>query len=158
MNNTIAVITPSPARRLVSVSILFGLGIFVLFLTFTRPPSTVMWQIFLILFGLIALVTGEKLRRATLLTILMTDEVLCDSSGQVICQLDDISGIDRGAFAFKPANGFLLRTNTKLGRNWSPGLWWRMGRRIGVGGATSARQGKFMAEAIAMRLAAHQSD
>ena len=33
-----------------------------------------------------------------------------------------------------------------------PGLWWRIGRRIGVGGVTPASQSKVMADLITARL------
>ncbi|MEE9388829.1 MAG: hypothetical protein V3U96_09465 [Paracoccaceae bacterium] len=158
MENAVAAITPSPVRRVVAVSILWALGLTVIYLGFSRPPAVFMWQVFLIILGAVALAVGDKLRRATALSLYMTDTVLCDSTGHELCRLDDITGIDRGAFAFKPANGFLLRTSSRQARNWSPGLWWRVGRRIGVGGATSAQQGKFMAEAIALRVASRESD
>lgn len=153
MENAVAMITPSPVRRVISVSILYILGAIVLYLAITKPPAQIVYQVFLLLIGIGAVILGDKMRRATALSLFMTNDALVDSSGREICRLDDIMGIDRGAFAFKPANGFLLRVNKQLGRSWSPGLWWRMGHRIGVGGATSARQGKFMAEAIAMHLA-----
>ena len=66
--------------------------------------------------------------------------------------------MDRGTFAFKPSNGFLLRTATKQPRLWKPGLYWRMGRRIGVGGITRAAEAKLMADVIAVRLAERQAE
>jgi hypothetical protein len=53
----------------------------------------------------------------------------------------------------KPSNGFTVVMETKQPRAWAPGLWWRVGRRVGVGGVTGASQTKFMAEQIALRLA-----
>jgi len=153
MENQIAIISPSPVRRVISVSILFLLGFMVIYLSLANPPDQAILQVLLLVVGVGAIILGERMRRATALSLILTREALVDSSGRELCRLDQITGIDRGAFAFKPANGFLLRTNTKLGRSWSPGLWWRMGRRIGVGGATPGGQGKFMAEAIATHIA-----
>jgi len=65
----------------------------------------------------------------------------------------DIERVDRGVFAFKPSNGFLVRTREPSARAWRPGLWWRFGRRIGVGGVTSANQTKAMSEILAAMLA-----
>jgi hypothetical protein len=61
--------------------------------------------------------------------------------------------VERGAFAFKPSNGFLVRLDKPLGRGWAPGLWWRLGRLLGVGGVTSASQSKAMAEILSLELA-----
>ena len=150
MDNPIVTITPSPLRRTLSIAILMLLGAVLIYLAFVAPLASVARQIFLIALGIGALILGDKMRRATALSIIMTEDAIIDSSGTVLCRLDDIESIDRGLFAFKPAQGFLLRTKAPLGRHWSPGLWWRVGRRIGVGGATPATQGKFMAEAVAM--------
>ena len=56
--------------------------------------------------------------------------------------------VDRGVFAFKPSNGFLVRTREKAGNVWAPGLWWRLGRRVGVGGMTASAEAKFMSEIL----------
>ena len=95
------------------------------------------------------------MRRATSNAIELTATILRDSDGTVIARIEDIEHIDRGVFAFKPSNGFLLRTKAGTGgtREWRPGLWWRMGRRIGIGGMTPGRQTKYMAEAIATIIA-----
>jgi hypothetical protein len=36
---------------------------------------------------------------------------------------------------------------------WRPGMWWRVGRRIGVGGMTPAHQCKHISEIIAVIMA-----
>ena len=83
-----------------------------------------------------------------------TRHELRDSAGGVLARMDEVTGLERGMFAFKPSNGFLLRLDTKKPRAWRPGLWWSLGSRIGVGGMTPAHQAKFMAEIIATLLAA----
>jgi hypothetical protein len=84
----------------------------------------------------------------------LTETEIRTSNGEVLARMDEILAVDRGAFAFKPSNGFTLKLNTKKPRAWAPGLWWRFGRRVGVGGVTSAGQAKFMAEQIALRITA----
>ena len=150
-NGVYATVTASPARRLFAYGILFSLGALVLFTALSQPPSAP-WLVFMVLFGVGALWLAERLRRATMLIIELTETEVRDSSGTVLALMDDIKGVDRGAFAFKPSNGFTLVMKTKKPRSWAPGLWWRMGRRVGVGGVTSAGQSKFMAEQIAFRL------
>lgn len=153
MENPIAIITPSPLRRFFAIAILMLLGGLLIYLAFAAPLASLVRQVILIALGIGALIASDKMRRATDLSIIMTEDGISDSSGREICRIDDIASIDSSLFAFKPSSGFLLRTKTDLGASWAPGLWWRIGRRIGVGGATPAAQGKFMAEAIAWRLA-----
>jgi len=153
MQNQIAIITPAPVRRAVSFSVLFLLGAMLVYLAFTVPGASAVTRTILIAGGIAAFVLADKLRRATALSLIMTEDGLYDSTGREICLIAEIAGIDRGAFSFKPSNGFLIRTKTRGPRAWAPGLWWRLGRRIGVGGVVPAGQAKFMSEAIAMRLA-----
>jgi hypothetical protein len=46
----------------------------------------------------------------------------------------------------------MIRLKTPASRVWAPGLWWRFGKRVGVGGVTPAGQGKAMADVIAARI------
>lgn len=155
-NGVYATVTASPARRLFAYGILFALGALVLFTALSQPPGP-LWLIFMLIFGVGALWLAERLRRATSLVIELTETEVRDSSGVVLAHMDDIKGVDRGVFAFKPSNGFTLVMKTKRPRSWAPGLWWRLGRRVGVGGVTSAGQCKFMAEQIAFRLSSRET-
>ena len=73
-------------------------------------------------------------------------------AGPCALPLDEIARVERGTFAFKPSNGFVIRLNAPAARVWAPGLWWRFGKRLGVGGVTPAGQGKAMADVIAARI------
>ena len=75
-------------------------------------------------------------------------EAVFDDTGLVLCRIDEIEKVERGLAFFNPSSGFVIRTHESQISGWSPGLWWRFGRRIGVGGATSARAGRNMASAI----------
>jgi len=152
MANVIAVVTPSAPRRVIAIGVLVCLGAMLLYLGFIMPAATLAWQGFMVAIGLLALFLADRVRRATLISIEMTDEVIQDSQGREICRLDDIVSVDSGALAFKPSGGFLIRTKHRGKRSWAPGIWWRIGRRIGIGGATSASQARYMADLIAMRL------
>ena len=83
---------------------------------------------------------------------MLTDTDLRDSDGVVLARLDQIIRVDRGAMAMKPANGFTLVLDARQPFGWAPGMWWRLGRRVGVGGVAVAHQAKFMAEVIAERM------
>ena len=66
--------------------------------------------------------------------------------------MGNIASVDRGAFAFKPSNGFTVRLKSPAPRAWLPGLWWRLGRRVGVGGATPGKAARDMADVITILL------
>ncbi len=141
----------SPGRAIFSYGVLFILGILVLYATLTQPPAF-HWLVFMIGFGLLMLFMAEKQRRAAKLEILLTADEVIDSQGRILAHMDDIVSVSRGAFALKPSNGFTIVTRDKGSRVYIPGMWWRQGRRVGVGGITGAGQTKFMAEQIALRI------
>ncbi|MDQ7069965.1 MAG: hypothetical protein Q9M48_04355 [Rhodobacterales bacterium] len=148
-DQVLCTVKASGARRMFGVGVLMLLGAMLIYIAFAQPPENMGWQIFLVLMGAGALYLGDKMRRATLVTLELTETTLRDSNGMVLVEIADIKSTDRGTFAFKPSNGFILRLDSRATRVWQPGLWWRMGKRIGVGGVTSAGETKQMAEMIA---------
>ena len=146
-----ATVHASQGRRLFGYGVLFMLGALVLYTTLAHPPA-LHWMIFMLAFGVGMLWLAERLRRATTMVITLTKDDLRDSSGTVLARIEDVRSVQRGAFALKPSNGFTLVMKDKSPCAWAPGLWWRMGRRVGVGGVTAAGQSRFMAEQIALRL------
>lgn len=153
MSDPLATLTPSPMRRLFAVGALGGLGILTLWLPFATPPETIYIQGLLIALGLFFVFLATRLWAATGRQVLLTEEGLFDTSGITIAEIDQIERVDRSPFAIKPSNGFVAVTRDPLGGGWAPGLWWRVGRRIGVGGVTPASQGKGMADVLAVILA-----
>ena len=145
----------SQPRRWLGVGMLFCLGALLIYVAFATPPS-LQWQAFLLGVGTAALWLAEKMRRATAGWIEMTDAVLRDQDGTLIATLDEIENVERGMLAFKPSNGFLMKTTHPAPNHWSPGLWWRIGRRVGVGGVTPSSQGKVMADLISTRIVLKQ--
>ncbi|MGD9862971.1 MAG: hypothetical protein AB7S99_07145 [Pseudodonghicola sp.] len=142
----------STLRRWMGVLALLGFGGVVLYVALATPPAPA-WQAFLLVIGALALWLADRMRRATEHRLELTRSELRSSDGTRIAAIEDIEGLDRGTFAFKPSNGFLVRTRTPGGRLWRPGLWWRLGRRVGVGGVTSAPQTKAMAQVLEALLA-----
>ncbi len=142
----------SPARRVVAVGVLYALGGLSVYSALNGQVA-LPWSLLTMGLGVLAVLAGEALRRATALSLVLDHEGLRDSSGQVLALWDDIAAIDRGSFSIKPSNGFTLRLKRPGSRVWKPGLWWRLGRRIGVGGVTGAQPTKVMAEAIDIRIA-----
>jgi len=147
----LATARPSMGRRLIGLAALVGLGLMLLQAAVTQPLDAG-WRIAMILVGVAFIAVAEIMRRATASWIELTAEVLRDADGTEIVRIDEIDRIDQGYFALKPSNGFLLRVRQSQPRGWRLGLWWRLGRRIGVGGMTPARETKLIAEIINARL------
>jgi hypothetical protein len=151
-DGVLAVVGASAGRRVFACGTIYILGMLLIYVALGDPPALPLLILVLAL-GVGSLILADALRRSTRSEILMTAETLTSTDGTLIARLDDIISVDRGAFAFKPSNGFTLKLKTKQPRGWAPGLWWRFGRYVGVGGAVSAGQSKFMAERIALWVA-----
>ena len=93
---------------------------------------------------------GQALFFTKARAVIFEGDRLYDDSGVEICHLDDVAELEKGLHLFKPSSGFVLKLKTKQPAAWSPGLWWRIGHRVGVGGATPGRRAKAMADAIVM--------
>jgi hypothetical protein len=150
----IIALRPAPARRAIGAAIVAALGALLIWLALVAPPASALWLVFLIGLGALALWGAWRMWLATGSAVELTEGGLRDSDGTLIAAFDEIEAIDRGMFAFKPSNGFLLRLGRPGPRAWRPGLWWRAGRRVGVGGLTPRGAGRAMADAIQIRLAA----
>lgn len=148
----LATVHASQGRRILGIGSLYILSLMVLYVAIVKPPE-MGWQVFLFVMGGGSIWISERMRRATASALVLTKDELRDTSGVVLARIDQITSLDRGAFAFKPSNGFLIRLSSGTGRIWRPGMWWRIGSRIGVGGMTPGPQTKFMAEMIAAMIA-----
>lgn len=144
----LASVVASAPRKWFGVGSMVSLGVILIYVTIVYPPDSFLQQAFLLFVGGAAFWLAEKTRRATERTVELTGEGLRDSSGEVIAVLSDISGVERGTFALKPSNGFMFRLKTKHPRRWLPGVWWCLGRTVGIGGVTAAPQTKAMAQIL----------
>lgn len=151
-DEVLAVVEASAPRRWLALVMLVALGVLLIYVALMTPPP-LMWQVFLIALGAGSLWMAQSMYAATSGRVELTDSEVRTGTGEVIARIEDIEQVERGAFAFKPSNGFLIRTRVPAARAWRPGLWWRLGRRIGVGGVTPGSQTKFMAEMISAMLA-----
>lgn len=147
----LATLKASPPRRVVGTGMVLCLGLMMIYLGFAMPIGV--GAIVLILLGAGLLAAGAHMWRASSDGVVLTRERLETLSGTLLAEVSQIEKVERGAFAFKPSNGFLVRTKSEASRLWVPGLYWRLGRRIGIGGVTPAPQSKAMAEEIAMLIA-----
>ena len=152
----LAAVSASQGRRIIAYVVQLALGAMLVYVAFSNTGGYA-GSIALLVMGILILWTAERLRRSTLTTIYLTAHELRDSTGTVLARIEDVRAISRGVFAFKPSNGFSLVLDRSLGAVWAPGMWWRIGRRVGVGGVTAATAGKFMAERIALLVEARDA-
>lgn len=136
----------------------FGLGVLIflalaLLLVGLSPGQGPFIRLIIMLFAIVVLWACWMMYRATRLHLVMTGDGLSDSTGHLIAPMDRILAVDRGTFAFKPSNGFVLRLSESQPSVFRPGLYWQVGRRVGVGGVLRAAETKQMADVIAIRLA-----
>ena len=152
----IATVRPGPARRWTAVGVLGALAAVL--------ASTGLEQVLsdsgtaalagAALIGVAALAGwgAVKVADVTGRTLVLTRRALSDDRGEVLAPLDAVARVDRGAFAFKPSSGFVIHTDRPLGWRWAPGLWWRFGQRVGVGGTLAARDARGMADVMTLIL------
>jgi len=145
------VLAASAGRRVIGVGSVALLGLILLYLALVQAPS-VGWQLFMVGFGTLALWLAQRMWRATRLRLELSLSGLRCSDGRIVAPMDEIIGVERGAFAFKPSNGLMIKLRRKAPFAWEPGLWWRIGRRVGIGGVTPGTPAKVMAEILQDRL------
>lgn len=98
-----------------------------------------------------------ELWRGTGRAVFLTDSGLVDSNGVVIAPFDSILAVERGMISMKPSHGMLLKLSHAGPVKWVPGLWWRLGARVGIGGLTPKNATRLFADALELRLAEKDS-
>ena len=156
-DKVLARITASTPRRMIGVGALVFLGGLLCYLALAAPPA-LLWQAMLLVLGAGALWLASFMYRATASELELTETQLRDTNGMVLAEMDDVVSVDRGAFAMKPSNGFTLVLNRPQAKCWRPGLWWRLGRRVAVGGVTAGAMTRPMADIIAAMIAQRDMD
>lgn len=147
---------PAAGRRLMALGAIYALGGLLVWLGFAvgvQPLS----NLFFIGCGAGLIWCAEKMRQTSQRGVALTVDGLFDTDGTQIVQWDEIEQVERGVFAMKPSNGFGIKLKARAVRSWAPGLWWRTGRRIGVGGLLAPREVRTMGEQMAVLLPQHQN-
>lgn len=149
---------PSAPRLWLAVICTAGLAALLLWIVFAGRPA-MGYQVFFLAAAVAFLWLADRLRRTGGDGLVLTNKTLKTKSGRVLSPVDNVRSVERGAFAFKPPNGFLVRLKEPKGQGWTPGLWWQRSRVIGVGGVVSAGQARAMAETLtALTLGIHPDD
>ncbi len=150
MTNADEIITElriSALRRVAGVVTFLALSVVLLWVSVQRPPILYL-QILMIAGGIGALFGARAVWRSGADAVVLTAAGLHDTQGTPIAPIEEIEAVDGGFFAFRPSNGFTVRLRTGASLQWRPGLWWRIGRRIGVGGMTPRQSGKLMSNLL----------
>ncbi|TDL84214.1 hypothetical protein E2L08_01745 [Palleronia sediminis] len=150
--DTLARLEASPPRRIFAAAVLGGLAALLAWLA-AAGGGTLAGVLALLALAAGCAFAAVSLWRATGCAIVLTGDALREEGGRVLAPISSIAAVDRGMFAAKPSGGFILRLDHGAGFAWAPGMWWRMGRRVGVGGVTAGAQARSMADILALRLA-----
>jgi len=94
-DGVIAVAAASPGRRLAACTVIYLLGILLIYLAFAEPPALPL-LILIVAFGGAVLLLGDTLRRATRTQLVLRPEGLFDDAGTMLAEMDEIVSIDRG--------------------------------------------------------------
>lgn len=148
----IAELYPTPARYWFGIVAIGALGLFLIWIGSVAENLALLARLVTFASGGTLVWFAYKIYTTGRHGIVLTEAGLTDTSGNAICTIDSIHNVDRSFFAFKPSHGFLIRLNISLPFAWHPGLWWRFGKRVGVGGITPAATGKAMSDALAILL------
>jgi hypothetical protein len=147
----LAAVHASQPRRYLGVAMTVMLGFLLTALGVSQGIGPV-GQLVLIAVGLGCLWHAQRLWVASRGALYLTEDALLDHTGAVLARMDQVTTVSRGTFAMKPAGGFTLTLSDRLPRLSAPGMWWRAGRRLGVGGVTDRGPARFMAEMIAAKI------
>lgn len=140
-------IGPSSARRYFAVICFVALAVVLIGLVIQGSPNF-LWQVVFLGTAIASLFGAKRLYQGTDDEIELTREELRTKSGRLLTTIDNVRVVERGPFAFKPSNGFLVRLHEPSGQGWTPGLFWQRGSYLGIGGAINAGHTRAMAEAI----------
>lgn len=149
----IAVLRVSFIRRALGALAQAGLGVLLISVAAGLQNASFVSVFLIVALGLFSIWQAWRLYHGAARDLILTRKGLYDSAGREIAALDQIASVDRGTFAFKPSNGFLIRLKQSAPKAWVPGLWWRFGTRVGVGGATNGKAARDMADVITLMLA-----
>ena len=149
----LAILRPSAARMAIGIASLVVLGGFLVWVAVASPPADLGWRTVLFAIAGLSFWVGYEMYRAEQDQIVLTRSAVRTASGRELFRVEDVRRVERGALAFKPSGGFVVWLDKRQPAGWSPGVWWRYGRMVGVGGITRSTEAKGMAEILDLVLA-----
>jgi len=155
-DQVLAGLTPSPLRRLAGAGVLAALAVLLAWLGLAHPPAALIWQAFLLALAAGTAWLGWRFWQATAKALELTAHELRERDGRCLARVADMRAVGNGVFAFKPASGFVITLAASAPRGFAPGLWWRLGHHLGVGGAVARQDARALADTLALLLARPQ--
>lgn len=153
----LARLDPSPIRRTIGVFVQIALGVVLISLAVSFPPDQMGLRLGMMLVAGLVFYASYLTWRATTSGLVLTANALRDDSGRLLAEMANVREVSRGAFALKPSHGFSLVLFKGMGFAWVPGMWWRIGNRVGIGGVTPSQPARYMAEMISGMVAERTS-
>ena len=153
MGDDLARISISRFRQKLTGVLLAGGGFLVLYVNVQSPSEGLAARILIPLFGLGMIWLAIRLVRAGSAVLVLQSDGIWTGGGEQLCALDDIEAVRRSMLEMKPTNGFALVLRNPARPRWQPGLYWALGKRIGIGGSTNPLETKHMAQSIEAILA-----
>lgn len=140
----------SPLRRWSALVLLGLFAMMAVQVSIELPGERPLAKAGALLLGLAMIWQAIQLWKASGRVLELTVEGLREAgTGRVLARVEDIAEVNRSVFAYRPATGFLILLHRPASRPaWAPGMWWRFGRRIGIGGVTPKMEGKALAELL----------
>jgi hypothetical protein len=148
MSEIIARLQIAPFRRWAGGIVLALIGVGLIYSGLVYPPSTLLGRLAIFLLGSLVLLQAYWNLQVRSGSLILKEDGLWVEDGPQLAALDNIETVQVSAFSIKPSNGFAVVLRSPVRFKWVPGLYWCVGRRIGVGGATHPSQAKAMAELL----------
>ena len=156
-DKVVATLAPSGIRRSLGIGGLAALGVILAYVAAAGRDASVS-SLTLAVAAALAVLLAYKMLVSTSKALELRTDGLYTSDGMLIASISNVRQVELGVFAFKPSNGFLIVLKQPMAGSWNPGLWWRFGRRVGIGGVTPRAEGKVMAEAMTLLLREYSRD
>ncbi len=148
MSEILARLQIAPVRRWFGVIILALIGVGLIYSGLVYPPAALLGRLAIFLLGFLMILQAYWNLQVRSGALVLKEDGLWVENGPQLAALDNIETVQVSAFSIKPSNGFAVVLRSPARLKWVPGLYWCVGRRIGVGGATHPAQAKAMAELL----------
>jgi hypothetical protein len=148
-------IAVSPTRVLLAVSAAGGLALLLLAVA-VLPALPFAARAVILAFGLGALLLALALWRARRGALVLDLRGIADETGARIATWPEIARAHQSPFGLRPSGGIGLQLRSAAVPGWRPGLWWRWGRRAGLGGMLGRAGARELAAAILWQMDQHR--
>ncbi len=142
----------APARRVIALVFMMLLSVILIYTAINSPLGFGV-RGFLLAIGVVTLLGARALARGTKASVDLREDGIYLSTGEELAHIDNIDRVEPGMFAMKPSGGISVKLKTAPGFAFVPGMYWRVGRTLGIGGVTIRGAAKAMSDGLAAYLA-----